>query len=100
MSESIQIKIFGRKYNVKGDSFSSNSAELLEVASLVDSKMQELSAVGKITSTTDLAILTALNLAREVFEIRKKTGESNKEAESRIDELIGTLEKGVADLKV
>lgn len=100
MSESIQVKIFGRKYNVKSDSFSANSSDLLEVASLVDSKMQELSGTGKITSITDLAILAALNLAREVFEIRKKAGENNREAEVRIDELIGTLEKEVESQKL
>lgn len=95
MSESIKINIYGRKYNVKSDSF---SVDPQEVASLVDSKMRELSGVGAITSTTDLAILTALNIAQELLEIKKKTGEINEDDENRIDALIGTLEKGVENL--
>ena len=95
MSESIKINIYGRKYKVKSDSF---SVDPQEVASLVDSKMRELSGVGAITSTTDLAILTALNIAQELLEIKRKAGENNQDAENRIDELILTLEKEFENL--
>ncbi|GJL77636.1 MAG: hypothetical protein NPINA01_06250 [Nitrospinaceae bacterium] len=97
MSESLKINIYGREYNVKSDSF---SVDPHEVANVVDSKMQELSRVATKTSTTDLAILTALNIAQELLEIKNKTGENNRNAEKRIDELIGTLEKEVENLKL
>ncbi len=96
MSESIKINIYGRKYNVKSDSF---SVDPHEVASLVDSKMLELSETGAIKSTADLAILSALNIAQELLEMRTKAGENSENSEKRIDELIGTLEKGVEKLK-
>ncbi len=96
MSESIKINIYGRKYNVKSDSF---SVDPHEVASLVDSKMLELSETGAIKSTADLAILSALNIAQELLEMRTKAGENSENSEKRIDELIGTLEKGVENLK-
>lgn len=97
MSESIKIHICGREYNVKSDSF---SVDPEEVAAVVDSKMQELSRVAKKTSTTDLAILTALNIAQELLELKKKAGEINQDAETRVDELIDTLEKEVEILKL
>jgi len=96
MSQSIKINIYGRKYSVKSDSF---SVDPHEVASLVDSKMLELSGLGAIKSTTDLAILSALNIAQELLEMKMKAGENNQNAEKRIDELIGVLEKGVENLQ-
>ena len=37
--------------------------------------------------------------AQELLEMKTKAGENNQNAEKRIDELIGTLEKGVENLK-
>ena len=96
MSESIKLNIYGRKYNVKSGSF---SVDPHEVASIVDSKMLELSRTGAIKSTTDLAILSALNIAQELLEMKTKAGENNQNSEKQIDELIETLEKGVENLK-
>lgn len=66
---------------------------------MVNSKMQELSGAGGINSTSDLAILTALNIAHELLENKRKVGENSQIDENRIDALIQTLEKEVANLK-
>jgi cell division protein ZapA (FtsZ GTPase activity inhibitor) len=95
MSESIKLNIYGRSYNVKRDAF---SVDPEKVASLVNSKMQELSGAGGINSTSDLAILTALNIAHEFLENEQKAVENNQMEENRIDTLIQTLEKGVENL--
>ena len=63
-----------------------------KVAALVNSKMQELSAAGGINSASDLAILTALNIAHEFLENKLKAGENSQIDEDRIDALIQTLE--------
>ena len=97
MSESIKLNIHGRSYNVKRDAF---SVDPEEVADLVNSKMQELSGAGGINSTSDLAILAALNFAHEFLESEQKAVENNQMDENRIDALIQTLEKGVENLKV
>ncbi len=97
MSESVKLNIYGRNYNVKRDAF---SVDPEEVAALVNSKMQELSAAGGINSTSDLAILAALNIAHEFLESERKAGENNQVDENQIDALIQTLEKGVENLKI
>ena len=68
-----------------------------EVASLVNSKMQELSGAGGINSASDLAILTALNMAHEFLENKQKAAENNRMDDDRLDALIQTLEKGVGE---
>ncbi len=97
MSESIKLNIYGRNYSVKKDAF---SVDPEEVASLVNAKMKELSGAGGINSTSDLAILTALNIAHEFLENKQKAGENDQMDENSIDNLIQTLEKGVENLKV
>jgi len=97
MSESIKLKIHGRNYSVKRDAF---SVDPEEVASLVNAKMRELSEAGGVNSTSDLAILAALNIAHEFLENKQKAGEFNQMDETSIDGLIQTLEKGVENLKV
>ncbi len=97
MPESVKLNIYGRNYSVKKDAF---SVDPEEVASLVNSKMQELSGAGGINSTSDLAILTALNIAHELLEDKQKAGENNQNDKNRIDTLIQTLEKGVENIKI
>ncbi len=92
MSESVEIKIQGKKYTVKSDSF---SVDPNEVASLVDTKMQELSGVRGISSSADLAILAALNIAQEFLELKRQAEEAGQESETRLDSLIQILEKEV-----
>jgi len=96
MPESIKLNIYGRNYSVKKDAF---SVDPQEVASLVNCKMQELSGAGGINSTSDLAILAALNIAHEFLENKEKAGENKQIDKNRIDTLIQTLEKGVENLK-
>ena len=97
MPESVKLNIYGRNYSVKKDAF---SVDPEEVASLVNSKMQELSGAGGTNSTSDLAILTALNIAHELLEDKQKAGENNQSDKNRIDALIQTLEKGVENIKI
>ncbi len=96
MTESIKLNIHGRNYSVKKAAF---SVDPEKVAALVNAKMQELSGAGGINSTSDLAILAALNIAHEYLEDRQKAGENNDKDDNRIDAMIQTLEKGVEDLK-
>lgn len=95
MTESVQISIHGKKYSVKSAAF---AVDPHEVASLVDSKMQELSKVRGIPSTMDLAILAALNIAQELLELKRKIGESKQESDGRLNDLIRVLEKEVENI--
>lgn len=83
------LKIFGREYNIKGDV---SSSYMEEVACYVDSKFHELA--NTCTSSLDMAILAALNIADELFqerELQNKTSISLKRS-------IALLEVGLSKI--
>ncbi|MBI4388926.1 MAG: cell division protein ZapA [Nitrospinae bacterium] len=86
MPPSSQIKIFGKIYNVK---YKADPKELQTVAAYVDSKMQELSNNASVKSSTlDLAILTALNIAQEYLELKRETRANHEMLEERTERLV------------
>ncbi len=63
-----QVEIFGEVYSVRG---SDESGHLQELAGLVDRRMREVA--GRVKGdTARIAILTALNLADELFQTRSR----------------------------
>ena len=67
-STTTQVEIFGEVYSVRG---SDENGYLQELASLVDRKMREVAGQGK-GDTARIAILAALNLADELFQIQNR----------------------------
>jgi cell division protein ZapA len=67
-STTIPVEIFGEVYNVRG---SDENGYLQESADLVDRKMREVAEHVK-GDTARIAILAALNLADELFQIQNR----------------------------
>lgn len=92
MSVGAKIKIYGRTYNIKKDD--SAAVKPQELAAFVDSKMKELSKIkGGPTMETDLAILTALNIAQELLELKEETKTAREEIDQKTNQLVKTLAK-------
>jgi cell division protein ZapA len=71
MSEkrSLAVRIRGQEFRIRSD----ESPELLaEVAEIVDATMRRIEERTGAIDTLDVAMLTALNLAREIVEARKR----------------------------
>lgn len=66
MASGKKIQIYGKTYSLK----SSSEVDADEVAGYVDSKMKELANASSKTSTLDLAILAALNIAQELLALK------------------------------
>ncbi len=96
MSSSTVIKINGKTYKIKNGSF---SVDPQQVANLVDAKMRELSGARGSTSTQDLAVLTALNIAHDLLEVRRKMKDLETSSETGLDRLIEFMEKEVENIK-
>jgi cell division protein ZapA len=103
MTDKNQITVYGKTYNIKTDLSKVNPQEL---ADYVDEKMHELSSGKMKPSTIDLAILTALNIAGELFEIKeaakremtqKKSGQ--KEEDQKARHLVQMVEKELSQIK-
>ena len=67
-STTTQVEIFGEVYSVRGND---ENGYLQELASLVDRKMREVAERVK-GDTARIAILVALNLADELFQIQNR----------------------------
>ena len=61
----LRVNIFGSEYVLKA---SENQAEIIKIAEYVDHKMKEVDRTQPIGSNLKIAILTALNIAEELFQ--------------------------------
>ncbi len=97
MASSKKIQIYGKTYSLKS---SSSEVDAEDVAGYVDSRMKALAKALSKTSTLDLAILTALNIAQELMELKKQTegkdeveGEKLRQLVAALDEELQSIEK-------
>lgn len=70
MSErrSITVRIRGKEFRIRSDE---SPESLQQVAEIVDATMRRVEQRTGAIDSLDVAMLTALNLAREVFEARR-----------------------------
>ncbi|MFT4579902.1 MAG: cell division protein ZapA [Nitrospinales bacterium] len=83
-----KIQIYGKTYSLKS---SSDEVSTEEVAAYVDAKMRELAVVRSKTSSADLAVLAALNIAQELMELQKQTDTNDKAHEEKIGRMIEAI---------
>ncbi len=84
----VDVEIFGKVYTVRGEK---DVEYVRRVAEYVDRKMREISQVTDTVSTSRIAILAALNIADEFFDLREKTDEF----ESRMKNLSRKIDKAL-----
>ena len=85
----VEIKVFGQVYTVKTDA---KEDHIQKVAQYVNEKMDEVTKNTKSVSSLNVAILTALNIADELFLSQKKLDQLN--------EAIGHMETEIESLEV
>ena len=90
MANSKKIQIYGKTYSLKS---SSSEVDAEEVAAYVDSRMKELANVRGKTSTLDLAVLAALNIAQELMELKNQAGAKEEAEGEKLRQLVEALDK-------
>ena len=90
MASSKKIQIYGKTYSLKS---SSSEVDAEEVAAYVDSRMKELANARNKTSTLDLAILAALNIAQELMELKNQAGAKEEAEGEKLRQLVEALDK-------
>ena len=90
MTNSKKIKIYGKTYSLKS---SSSEVEAEEVGGYVDSKMKELANICSKTSTLDLAMLAALNIAQELLELKSQVEEKGETEDKKIQQLVEAIDE-------
>ncbi len=90
---SVKVTIYGTEYPVKGEA---DSDYIQEVAAYVDGKMKEVAESLSVKSTTKVAILAALNITDELFQLRGSSENEIEEYEDRLTLLADRVRKGLA----
>lgn len=63
----VKIRIYGQEYTIVGER---SQDEIIKAAQYVDERMQFIGRNSNLGSTTSLAVLSAVNIADEIFAIR------------------------------
>lgn len=88
------VEIFGQRLGLRTDA---DSARLLELAQFVDGRMKEVAERSSSVDTVKIAILTALNIADELFDERETDQDDrHKQLELRAARLVSKLEDAMS----
>ena len=82
-SEPVTVRILDREYTVGVSD--AERASLTSAARLLDLRMREVRGSNKMVAPDRLAVLTALNLAHELQQLREERGGGNDDAFKLLD---------------
>jgi cell division protein ZapA len=88
----VKIEIFDQFYNINTDQ---GPEYLQELGDYVDSRMRAVSAAARTVDSLKVAVLAALNIADELFTLRKQHEETEGPLRQRREELEGPLRERV-----
>jgi cell division protein ZapA len=78
------VQLFGREYSIRGHG---NRKYVEDLAEFINAKAQRIKHSAKVVSTLDLAILTLLNVADELFQCNQVKEQTLKELEEKTERL-------------
>ena len=90
----VKVVIFGEEYPIRGHA---DSDYILRVAEYVDKNMREIALRSKNRSPQKIAVLTALNFAGELLELKDRSKGEIDEAESKAKNLLELLDSTLGD---
>ena len=82
--ESVRVVIFGSEYSIKGDV---DVETTRQIARYVNSKMAEMHENSASRDNVKIAVLSALNIAGELFELKGKQDSGTKQLSELEDRL-------------
>lgn len=92
MENKVKVNIYGNEYIIKGDA----DPEYIErLAGYVNKRMVETGRTIASGNVLQIAILTALNIADEYFQLQSMKGDVSGALEQKAKSLISMLEEGI-----
>lgn len=92
MTKTIDVEIYGTRYTVSGDA---DEEYIRRLANFIDDQMRRVAEGMNTTTPSRLAVLTALNLAHQLFELEKKRVQGEADIERRMMSLMASIEEEV-----
>jgi cell division protein ZapA len=90
VKRSVSVTIAGVKYSLKTDE---DERHVKSIAAFVDGKIREAQKHGRTVDTQSVAVLTAMQIAEELFIERRATRELRKSIRERSQSLLDYLER-------
>jgi len=90
VSKKLQVEIFGRRYTLQGNS---DQAYAQELASYVGRKMRHISEHSPGSPFSKLAILSAINIAHELFDLKNAQKASDSAIAGKTQRIIENIEE-------
>jgi cell division protein ZapA len=84
MDTKIQVEIFGQPYQIKAGA---DPEYIKRVAAYVDVKMKELASATPTVDSLKIAVLAALNIADEYFQLKRTKQDVDREFERRTERM-------------
>jgi cell division protein ZapA len=90
LTKTIDVEIYGQRYSIRGDA---DEAYVHRLAHFVDHHMKQLAEGMKTATPSKLAVLTAINLAHQLFESEKKRAQGEADVERRMVTLMESIDE-------
>src|SRR5689334_21888490 len=92
LTKTTEVEIYGQRYTIRGEA---DEAYIRRLACFVDGQMRQVAEGMNTTTPSRLAVLTALNLAHQLFEAEKKRAQGEADVERRMVSLMESIEEQV-----
>ena len=94
MEARVKVNIYGNEYSIMGEA---EPEYILKLAEYINNKMEDIGKTISSGNTAQLAILAALNIADEYFQLQEMKGEGQAagEIEMKTRALISMLDEGL-----
>jgi len=93
----LTVGIFGHQYTLKGEADETYAREL---AAFVDRKMNEMAGHTKGIQPAKLAILAAINISHELFQLKNRQKEKDTCIGRKTKDIIESIEEQFEELKL
>ena len=90
MKRAVTVTIAGQRYSLRSDA---EDREVRALAEYVDGKIREVQRHTKTPDTASVAVLTALQIAEELFALRRAEGELRRKVRDKGRAILEYLER-------
>ena len=90
MSSSVKVSVAGQKISLRTDA---KPKYVQELASYVSQKIEEVKVGGRTVTTQSLALLAAMQIADELYQLRQSQEQLKRQVRERTERILRYLER-------
>jgi cell division protein ZapA len=91
VSRSVKVTVAGQKLSIRTNA---KPTYVKDLASFVSGQLDEVKGHGRTATTQSLALLAAMNIADELFQLRDKHQKLKREVREKTASILNQLEQG------